>query len=146
MLSTDKLVQLRFSPRPLQQVELRRTGGSVPLAFPPGSVVAIDAVPHSRVMNAVLAALGYLLPTFAALAAAALGAQALALPFGLTLVMVALLLATLGGLSPNGELVAAMLRGRWLIDAVVFRSCLPSLGAGGLAMILAMAMHWRARR
>lgn len=146
VVSTDRLVRVAFAPRRLEQLQLRRSGGTVPLAFPPGSVVAVAAAPHSAVANAVLAALLYLLPMCTVLGALLLGARRLALPFGLLLLLLLLLVLTVGGGAPTGDGIAALLRGRWLPGEGVFRAGLPSLGAGAVAMILAMNLPRRRAR
>jgi hypothetical protein len=143
---SHELVRMPFAPRTVTQLRLQRAGGNIPLVFPSGSVVLVEAAPRSRLANCALALATYLLPAAVALALAALAAPATALPVNLLLVLAALLLQTLGNIGPTGDAIAALLRGRWLPAEPLLAASVPSLGTGALAMILAMLWRGRLRR
>ncbi|MFY9342867.1 MAG: hypothetical protein WAT39_10280, partial [Planctomycetota bacterium] len=69
---TREAARLAFAPRPFAQLELVVRGGTVPLAFPPSTLVLIAAEAHGRLANAMVLALLALLPSFVALALGAL--------------------------------------------------------------------------
>ncbi|HLQ38349.1 MAG TPA: hypothetical protein VK348_11130 [Planctomycetota bacterium] len=137
---------LVFAPRRLQLIELRRSGGNVPLAFPPGAVVAVAANARSTALNLMFGCAVWLLPAFLALATAMLLAPSTSLPVNLAVTVTMLLVTTLGELTPTTDAITACLRGHWLPGEPVFHSAIPSLAGGVLVMILAMLVRRRSRR
>lgn len=127
-------------------IELVLEGGTVPLAFPRGSVVAVVAGERSGLANGIAAAAVCLVPCFVALAAALLLGTAAGLPTARTVVFVLLFVATVGGIGPADEAVLALMRGHWVLARGTFSDWLPSLAAGSLAMIGGMLLRrgrWR---
>jgi hypothetical protein len=143
---TRQLVRLPLAAVRIDTLRVRSVGGSLPLLFPAGAVVLIEAEPRSGLGNGALAAGCYLLAAAATLAVGALAAPFVALPVAWTLLLAALLLQTLGGLGPVSDAVDALLRGHWLGTAGVLEQCRTSLGIGLPAMILAMLARGRLRR
>ena len=145
-VQTGQLVRVPFQATAFEQLEVELVAGTVPLFFPRGAVVVVAAVEHSRLGNGLLAMLLAILPTFLALAVGCLCGVAAAIPTVLTVVTALLFLQMLGGVGPLGPALLSVMRGQWLASATLFRSCLPSLLVGCVAMIVAMFLRTRPRR
>jgi len=140
-----QLARLPLEARAVDSIELVHTGGNVPLFFPDGAVIAIEATNRSTVQNGIAAALLMLLPSFVALTVACLCGTTAALPTLMTVTMALLFLGTIGGLGPGGPALLQLMRGQWILADGQFATTAPSLGAGFLAMILAMLLRRRQR-
>jgi hypothetical protein len=145
-VQTGQVVRVPFAATAIAELELELLDGTVPLFFPRGAVVVVAAAEHSRLGNGLLAMLLATLPTFLALAVGCLCGVAAAIPTVLTVVTSLLFLQMLGGLGPLGPALLSVMRGQWLGSATLFRSCLPSLLVGCVAMIVAMFLRTRPRR
>lgn len=147
--------QLRFSPRSLPRFRLVRTGGTVPLLFPPGSVVVQLDGARPTWANALLLVLVLLLPSWLALGLGCLCGRIAALPTTATVVGALLFVATVGELGPAASALRCVLRGEWLLGESLFASLagggvlstsLPVLLVGCAAMFVASRVQpWRRR-
>lgn len=144
-VDTNRLLRIEFAPRPVHRLGVRATDGTVPLWFPPGSLVLVEAAAHGTPTNALAAAAVALVPSFLALAVAACCAVAAALPVVIAVVAALLFASLLGGIGPFDVALRALLTGVWIPGAGVFPQCLPSLAVGCASMILAMLLR-RSRR
>ncbi|MBL8728867.1 MAG: hypothetical protein JNM25_10580 [Planctomycetes bacterium] len=141
-----QLVRVPLPARPLHTLELEFVSGTVPLLFPRGAVVAVEAGTRSGLWNGVRAAWIYLLPSFVALALAMLFGAAATLPTVLTAAGGLLFVGTIGGAGPADDAVRSLLRGHEVLAGRTFSACIPSLAAGSLAMIVAMLLRRRLGR
>ena len=137
---TGTLLRFRFAPRRITSLRIVQTAGNVPLVFPAGSVVVVGAERHSATWNAMLAAVLSVVPTFVALAIAALCGLRAALPTVAGVIGTLLFVQTLGGAGPADDALRAVMRGHWLPSTDVFLQSVPSLAAGSLAMIATMLL------
>ncbi|MBL9076822.1 MAG: hypothetical protein JNL08_04915 [Planctomycetes bacterium] len=139
-------VELPLPAVTVQRLELEYVDGSVPLLFPRGAVRVVAAGSEPQAWNGAAAAVLLLLPTFAALAFAYLAGAVAALPTVWTVAAVLLFVQTVGGIGPAGDVVLALLRGRWVWPSGTFWHGVPSLAAGSVAMIGGMLLRRGARR
>lgn len=122
-----QLVVLPMPARPISELELRLTAGSVPLWFDDDSLECVASAPHSTVVNGLATALLALLPTLLALALAALAGAVSTSP---TVALVAgscLFVTTIGAIGPLDPALDALLRGRWIPGSGTFGGAMPSL-------------------
>ncbi|MCA8951590.1 MAG: hypothetical protein KDE27_18935, partial [Planctomycetes bacterium] len=138
--------RIDLAPQTLPRLELALAGGNVPLFFPAGAVVVVEAAPRSGLANGCIAAALMLLPTFVALAVACLCGAVAAPPTVLTVAFAVIFLLTVGGLGPGDSTLLALLRGDWLPSTGIFAASASSLAAGSVAMIAAMLLRRRLHR
>jgi hypothetical protein len=143
---TRELLPIAFPPRAIRSLTIRRTAGNLPLLFADDAVVAIDAAPRNRWLNGLYAAAWHLLPLATALAIAMLLAPFAALPTITLLFGAALLVQTLGALTPAGEAFTLALRGHWLASEPLLARALPSSTIGMVALALAAVVRKRLGR
>lgn len=130
---TRELAVLRFPALPVTRLGLTRVDGNVPLWFPVGSIVVVEPASAPTWLNALVAALLTLLPSFVALAVAALLGLGARWPTVATAIGAALFVQWVGELGPMADASLALLRGQWLATAAVFRASVPTLALGFLA-------------
>lgn len=130
---TRELAVLRCPPQPIARLELVRVDGDVPLVFPDGAIVLVAAASRPTWLNALLAAVLTLLPSFVALAVAALLGLGARWPTVATAIGVALFAQWIGGQGPLADATLGLLRGRWLATAAVFEASVPTLALGFIA-------------
>lgn len=143
--SSGQTARLTFAPRPLREIRIELVAGNVPLFFPDGAVVIVEAGERNGAANGVLCAAVWLLPTFVALALACLCGAVAARPTVLTVAFAVLVMLTLAGVGPANAALLALLRGHWLTQTGIFTAGAPSLAAGSAAMIAAMLLRRRHR-
>jgi hypothetical protein len=140
---TLQLARLALPARAVDTLALEFVAGTVPLLFPRGTVVAVEAHARAGSWNGVAAALTWLLPSFVALAFGLVCGTAAGLPTVLTAIGGLLCVQTIGGAGPADDAVLALLRGHWLGTVDTFSTWIPSLAAGSLAMIGGMLLRRR---
>lgn len=138
-----QLARLPLPGRVVREIRLQRVDGNVPLVFADGSAGLVGATAHAGAWNGVRFALLALLPTFVALALAAVCGLAAGLPTVLAVAISALFLATVGGLGIFDHALLSLFRGQWLASDAVFPRCAASLAVGCLAMIVTMLLRPR---
>lgn len=143
---TGQMFRASFAPQRFATFEVRRTGGNVPLFFPPDGVTAQAADDHPGWWNGLLATLATLVPTLLALAIGCLCGRVAALPTVLTVIGAILFVMTVGEVGPSAAALRALLRGEWLAGTGVFATSLPTLAIGCAAMMVAsLVQPWRRR-
>lgn len=143
---TRDLLPIAFAPRTIQSLTIRRTAGNLPLLFADDAVVAVESAPRNRWLNGLCAVSWHLLPLATALALAMLLAPFAALPTITLLFGSALLVQTLGSLTPAGEAFTLVLRGRWLSSEPLLARALPSAGLWAIAFLLTALVRRRLGR
>lgn len=143
---TGQFARIDFEPRTVTRIELLLESGNVPLFFPPGAVLGIEATPRSGLLNGALAALLWLLPALTVLAFANLAGAAAARPTVLTVAFALLFILSVAGIGPGHATLLALLRGYWLPTSPAFATLATTALAsfGGLAA--AVAVRWRLAR
>jgi hypothetical protein len=141
-----QLARIVFAPRPVRELALERAAGTAPLWFAPDSAVAVGAAARPHVVNGAVVAALALLPTFVALALAALCGLGAALPTVIAVVAGTLVVTTVGGLGVFDPALLALFRGQAAAACWVFPAGAPSLGVGCLAMIVTMFLRARVPR
>lgn len=111
---TSELARVPLHGASLHEVRLEHRDGNLPLVFSAGNLAAVASATHPRTANAALAALAQLPAAAIAMGTAMALGSLLAPAVGIALVLSLLLVLTLGDLTPAGDAVVAMLRGRWL--------------------------------
>ena len=112
---SNRQLKLSFAARPLASIEVTTNPeAGLILAFAPGRVEGVLAIPKSGLLNALLAAGSYLIPAAFALATACLMRRLLALSVAVALAATMVVLAALFDWLPNGAALAAYAEGRWL--------------------------------
>ena len=143
---TRELLPIHFALRTIHTLSVRRTTGNLPLFFAADGAVLIAAANSSRILNGIIAAYWHLLPLAVALALAMLCAPFAALPVNIMVFVTALLVQTLGNLSPAGEAFTLALRGHWLGCKPMLATALPTFFVGLVATLLAILVRRRLRR
>lgn len=111
----DRIELTLTPPRPITTIELRQQPQSSGAMFLPQE--DIEGLASSSIptwLNGLLAGLSYLLPAALSLAIMILGHRRLALPVNFAAGLVVMLVATLTGLTPNSQAIAAFSQGHWL--------------------------------
>lgn len=137
---SGRILRLAFPARRIAVLRIVQTAGNVPVAFAADSVAVVAAARHSSWWNAMLAALSSLVPTFTALAVAALCGSRAAMPTVSCVIGGLLFVQTFAGAGPADDAMRALLRGHWLPATGAFLQSVPSLAAGSLAMIARMLL------
>ena len=143
---TNELVRIPVHGAVVDEVRIEHRAGNLPLVFPAGAMVAVSAATRSRPANTALAAVAMVPAAAVALGAAmALGAM-LAAPTGLALTLALLLVLTLGDLTPAGNAVVAVQRGRWLPAEDLWSGLWQALLVAALLAVPAAAVRRRRAR
>lgn len=111
---SGEFVRIPLDGMQLAELRIEHREGNLPLVFPAGSMTAASAATQPRPANGAFAALAQLPAAAIAMACATALGSVLAPAVALALTLAVLLVLTLGDITPAGDAVVAMLRGRWL--------------------------------
>ncbi len=134
----NEVFEIPCDNRILHDLVLRREAGpGLVLAFPAGSIDAELSTEYSSALNAILAALAYLVPAVLAVAVLLLSRRCLALPIAQLTAAGIVTGSTVLDLTPNATAIQAFARGRWLLTENLGPPVFSSLSVAAAAILVA---------